>query len=224
MLYALGDPLSFVVLVLAFLVCVTLLGWVSAALSARRGAVAVRQQGRTRPDPRRHVDPFGAVSAAIAGIGWAAPVELPWRRSRGTAVAVLLTGPLLLLALGLAGLAAFGVVHQPVGGASATLLQQGIALDDVAQRVWLLGAFMATYVGALSLVPLPPLPGGHLLFALAPRSPGWQQAEHQLVERNIGTAVLLALVLIPLGSATAVLPAVLDAVLSPLVRVVAGGS
>ena len=71
--------------------------------------------------------------------------------------------------------------------------------------------------------PLPPLPGGTALFAVAPPSLGWQKAHYQLVERNIGTAVVLALLLIPLGGPTALLPTVLGSVVGPLVRVVSGG-
>ena len=76
---------------------------------------------------------------------------------------------------------------------------------------------------ALSLVPLPPLDGGRLLFALAPRSPGWQKAEYQLDERNIGIAVLLALLLIPLGGPQALLPVLLDTLAGPLLDRVTGG-
>ena len=81
---------------------------------------------------------------------------------------------------------------------------------------------MNVYVGALSLVPLPPLDGGRLLFALGPRTAGWQKAEYQLDERNIGVAVLLALLLIPLGGPQALLPTLLDTLAGPLVRLVTG--
>ena len=219
MLYALGRPLSFVLLVVAFVVSAVLAGWVS-SLAARR--VGVREPGRGQPDPRRQLDPFGCVAAAIAGIGWARPVEVPGlRRGSGVALAVL-AGPLVVLALGLGALAGFGVAYGPVG-ASAQLLQNGVTGAPVGQQAWFLGGLMATYVGALSIVPLPPLPGGTALFALAPRTLGWQKAHHQLVERNMGTAVLLALLLIPLGGATALLPTVLDRVLDPLVQAVSGG-
>ena len=71
-------------------------------------------------------------------------------------------------------------------------------------------------IAVLSLVPLPPLDGGRLLFGLAPRTHGWLRAEHQLVERNIGTVVLLALLVIPLGGPVPVLPQVLDSLLEPV--------
>lgn len=219
MLYALGSPLSFVLLLVLFVVCATLMGWVTSLACARRG---LREPGRGRPDPKRQLDPFGAVAAGIAGIGWARPVEVPSQR-RGSGVALaLLSGPLVLLALGLAVLAAYGAVHTPVPGASV-FLQDGISQLPVAQEAWVLGGLMATYVGALSLVPIPPLPGGYAMFAVAPQTLGWQKAHFRLVEQNIGLAVLLALLLIPLGSPQAVLPNVLDSILDPLVRAVSGG-
>ena len=219
MLYALGDPLSFVLLVLAFVVCAVLSGWLSALAAAR---VGLREPGRGRPDPRRQLDPFGCVAAAIAGFGWARPVEVSSvRRGSGVALAVL-TGPLVVLVLGLAALAGFGAAYALVPAAAA-LLQSGLGALPSGQEAWLLGGLMATYVGALGLVPLPPLAGGAALFALAPRAAGWQKAQYQLVDRNLGTAVLLALLLLPLGGSTALLPAVLDQVLSPLVRAVSGG-
>jgi len=230
-LYALGDPVSFLLLLLAFVVCVVLSGWVSALAVSRLGGTTLRQEGRLRPDPRRQVDPFGAVAAAVAGPGWARPVELPHRRRGAGAALSLLAGPLVVLAAGLGLLAAFGAAYRPLSGGGPALLQQGVpagvlgltAGADLAARALLLLGLMATYVGALSLVPLPPLPGGSALFAVAPQTPGWQKAHFQLVERNLGTAVLLALLLVPLGGPSALLPTVLGTVLGPLVRLVSGG-
>jgi hypothetical protein len=62
-----------------------------------------------------------------------------------------------------------------------------------------------------------------LLFGLAPRTHGWLRAEHQLVERNIGVAVLLALLIIPLGGPVPLLPSLLDTVLDPVVAGLCGG-
>ena len=220
MLYALGTPLSFVLLVVAYVVAATVSGWLSAVACRRAG---LRDPGRGRPDPRRQLDPFGTVAAAIAGIGWARPVEAPAHRRGGAVALAVLFGPVVVLALGLAALTGFGVAYGPVP-ASASLLQNGVTGISAGEQAWFLGGLMATYVGALQIVPLPPLPGGTALFALAPRTLGWQKAHFQLVERNIGLAVLLALLLIPLGGSVALLPRVLDSVLDPLVRAVSGGS
>lgn len=220
MLYALGDPLSFLLLVVFFLVAVTAHGWAQCIVSSRLGGRAALTRGATRPDPRRHVDPFGAIAAAIAGVGWARPVELPPRPSRRVLVSVLLVGSVVNLVLGLAALIAFRLLEGNISGVSSLLLQRGVSGDDVASRALLLFGLMNVFVAALSLVPLPPLDGGRLLFALAPRSPGWQKAQHYLVDQNIGVAVLLALLLIPLGGPQALLPTILDTVVSPLVTLV----
>ncbi len=227
MLYALGDPVSFVVLVLSFLTAATLHGWVQSVVAARTGDRRPAAEGRTRLDPRRHVDPFGGVAAAIAGVGWARPLEPPDRRRRGALVAVLLSGAVANLVVGFAVLVGFRLAGGSVTGTTVLLLQRGVGEGlfggELLLRVLLMLGLMNVFVGALSLVPLPPLPGGRLLFALAPRTAGWQKAEYQLDERNIGIAVLLALLLIPLGGPQALLPVLLDTVVGPLADLVTGG-
>ena len=227
MLYALGDPISLVILLVSFVVAVTLHGWVQSAVARRNGDRTVVAEGRTKPDPRRHLDPFGAVSAAIAGIGWAKPIEPPTRSSKGTLVWVLLSGAIANLVVGVAVLATLPLVASAAGSIASVigpsrLLQAGID-GDLAARAILLFGLANLMTGLLALVPLPPPPGGRLLFALAPRSVGWQKAEYQLIERNIGIAVLLALMLIPLGGPQALLPTILDTLAAPLVRLVTGG-
>jgi Zn-dependent protease len=224
-LYALGDPVSLVLLVLSFLVAVTLHGWTQSVVAARAGDRRPAARGRTRPDPRRHVDPFGAVAGAIAGVGWARPVELPDRRSRGQLVTVLLSGAVANLVVGLAVLAGYRLAGGRVTGTTVQLLQFGVGagLGELLLRALLLLGLMNVFVGLLSLVPLPPLDGGRLMFALAPRTAGWQKAEYQLDERNIGVAVLLALLLIPLGGPQALLPVLLDTVAGPVLDRVTGG-
>ncbi len=226
MLYALGDPVSFVVLVLSFVVAATVHGWVQATVAARSGDRRPVAEHRTRLDPRRHLDPFGAVAAAIAGVGWARPLEPPDRRRRGALVTVLLSGAAANLVLGLAVLAGFRLAGGSVTGTTVQVLQYGVGEGiggGLLGRVLLMVGLMNVFVGVLSLVPLPPLDGGRLLFALAPRTPGWQKAEYQLDERNIGIAVLLALLLIPLGGPQALLLVLLDTVVGPLADLVTGG-
>lgn len=223
MLYALGDPVSLVLLLISFVVAVTLHGWVQSVVAKRHGDRTVVAERRTAPDPRRHLDPFGAVAAAIAGIGWARPVEAPDRRRRGALVQILLAGAVANIAVGLGALVALGAVSNvaAVFGPSR-LLQSGVG-GDLGARALLLFGLANLMTGLLSLVPIPPLSGGRLLFGLAPRTPGWQKAEYQLDERNIGIAVLLALLLIPLGGPQALLPTILDTLAGPLVRLVTGG-
>jgi Zn-dependent protease len=224
-LYALAHPAALGVLLLSFVGGITLHGWVQSVVADRLGDRRPRQEGRVKPDPRRHLDPFGCVAAAISGLGWARPAEVLDRRRRGAALAVTLAGPVANLLLGAGLLLAFRATADfGIDGGLASLLQHGVSLSPApGQIALLLGGASQLYLGALSLVPLPPLDGGRLLFALSPRTPGWQKAQHYLVEQNIGIAVLLALLLIPLGGPLPLLPQVLDAVLGPLIKVLTGG-
>jgi Zn-dependent protease len=222
-LYALAHPASLAVLLASYVVGLTVHGVVQAAVARWRGDRRPAQEGRLKADPRVHIDPFGAVGALISGLGWVRPVELQ-RRRKAVVVWVGLAGPAVQLLLGIGLLLLWRVVSgpdDPFPGGAAYFLQHGSRLMHASDVLLLVGASQL-YLGALSLVPLPPLDGGRLLFGLAPRTQGWLRAEHQLVERNIGIAVLLVLLLVPLGGPVPILPDLLDAVLSPLLRLLCG--
>lgn len=219
MLYALAHPLSLLVLLLSFVLGLTAHGLAQAWFARRLGDRKVVLEGRLTADPRRHIDPFGAVAALISGLGWVHPVLPPWGRRRGEVVLLTLIGPAVNVVAGVGLLLAWRFAFGPaadVGGGLAYELQHGLPTGDVPGALLLLAGASQLYLGVLSLVPLPPLDGGRLLFALAPRSHGWQRAEYQLVERNIGVAVLLALLIIPLGGPVPILPQLLDVLLGPL--------
>lgn len=225
MLYALSHPAALLVLLVSFLVGLTLRGSWEALLARWLGDRRPAAEGRLKPDPRRQVDPFGAVAALISGLGWSRPVELYRTRDRRLLLAVTLGGPALNLALGVALLLLWRALDgpgDPFGSGAAYYLQHGAGSLTAGDAVLLAGASQL-YLGALALIPLPPLEGGHLLFGLAPRTQGWLRAEHHLVERNIGVAVLLALLIIPLGGPVPLLPTLLDSVLDPLVQGLCGG-
>lgn len=225
MLYSLGDPFSLLLLLIGAVLAVTLQGVTHAWVAGRVGDSRPAREGRTKLDPRNHLDPFGAVAALIAGIGWTKPLDPPERSSKATVSAVLLSGPLVNIALGLGLLVAYSFAGGvALGGRGVVVfLQDGFIAGNAGVRALFLIGLSMLFFGALALVPLPPLPGGRLLFALAPNSAGWQKARYQLIERNIGVAILLALLLIPLGGPRALLPVLLDTVLGPLVALVTGG-
>lgn len=222
MLYALDDLTSFLLLLVATVVALTLHGWVSALVALRSGDRAIAAERRTGPDPRRQIDPFGAIAALVGGVGWSLPVGSPDRRRRGALLATTLLPAVVMIAVGLALLAGWAGVS---GGSVPASSEPSIALRDgtpgapAGELALLLLGVVHLYTGLLSLVPLLPLAAGRLLFALAPRSRGWQQAELQLGERNIGTAILLGLLLLAPG----LVFSILDALGGPLAALATGG-
>ena len=233
MLYALGRPASFAVLLVSFVVGMLLHGWVQGVVAVRMGDGVARLQRRHKPEPRVHIDPFGAVGALIGGLGWAHPVELPGRRDRARAIAVALAGPAVNVLVGVGLLVLWRVALRDgasasvaaawghAGGAGADL-QHGFSFagDALGFAVLLAGASQL-YLGVLSLVPIPPLDGGRLLFALAPSTLGWQRARHYLIGQNLGMVLVLVMLVLPLGGRLLLL-SVLDQLLSPLLRVLLG--
>lgn len=220
MLYALRHPVALLVLAAGFVVAVTLHGWAQARTAALAGDRGPRFAQRTRLDPRRHLDPFGAVAAVLGGTGWAAPVATGPRRPGGVRlVATLLSGPAVNLAVAAASVAgyrmlggdAFSLRSASVSG----LLHGDISRVDTATGVLLFGVANLA-VGLLALVPIPPLDGGRLLFAFAPRSRGWQRAEHVLGDQNWGVGVLLLLLLLPIAGVRPLLLVLLDLAGNPL--------
>jgi membrane-associated protease RseP (regulator of RpoE activity) len=175
-----------------------------------------------------YVDPYGCVSAAIGGTGWGSPVDVSnfVRRPGGRVVAQLLAGPVVLCALGVAALLAFqswtgfdfsgsgellAVVH---GDAFATShVHYAIGFGEVA--LFLAGVEWLT-MGILAIMPLPPLDGGKLLFALVPRTLGWQRAHYRLDEENWGALILLVLAL-PIIVRTPILIQFLGRIVDPIV-------
>lgn len=200
MLRALGQPISFLGLLTGFL-----LGVVCHRLAQ---ALVARSSG----DPRRALDPFGAVAAAIAGTGWGHSVEMGGYRPDLRRVLGLLAGPLAVAALGVAALSALPLVGGTTGALGFLRPSQVIGgVGGAAGQVFLLCLGMQLLaVAALSLIPLPPLTGWAVLERLAPRSPGWDKARYWLVERNIGVVVLLALLLLPLGGGVPLLLVLVD--------------
>lgn len=229
MLYALSHPLALLGLALGFIAAISLHAAVQAIVATRTGDRRPAAEGRVAIDPRRHLDPFGAVAAALAGPGFGRAVEVGSPVFRGRApwrpVLVLATGPLasgalavgLLVAARATGAAGLGLHLQlsdllhgrtlGASGVSLLLLEAGAA---------------ALAVALLALVPLPPLDAGRALFSVAPRSHGWQRARHWLIEQNVGLVAVLVLLIIPIAGERPLLLVLLDTLARPLLDALAG--
>jgi Zn-dependent protease len=200
-LFALGTPVAFLALLAAFLLALCLRA-IAIRLTARTLGLADRHES-IGPRLREDVDPFGAVGAAIAGVGWGKMLsvdDIPRYRGRGRAAMVFLAGPLVNIVLGEILLGAYAVAFP---GNDLSLLSPGSVLLGVggpAGQVVLLslGVGLLSF-GVLGLIPIPPLDGFGIMYN-ALRRPGastqWMRLWFE--EKNIGVVILVACCLFPI--------------------------
>ena len=200
MLFALRTPVAFAALLVAFLLALCLRA-IAIRLAARSLGLADRHES-IGPRLREDVDPFGAVGAAIAGVGWGKILsvdDIPRFRGRGRAAMVFLAGPLVNIVLGEILFGAY-VVAFPGSDLSLSPGSVLLGVDGPAGQVVLLslGVGLLSF-GVLGLIPIPPLDGFGIMYH-ALRRPGasiqWMRLWFE--DKNIGTVILLACCLFPL--------------------------
>lgn len=201
MLFALNTPVAFAALVVSFLLGLTLRS-VAIRLTARTLGIAERRDS-IAPRPREDVDPFGAVAAAIGGMGWGKKIsvdEIPRFRGRGRAAMVFLAGPLTCIVLGEILIGAYALAFPDnvlglIGPADVLLGIRGPAGQVILLS---LGVGLLSF-GLLAIIPIPPLDGfGVLYFALRKPGPGIQWMRLWFEDKNIGVLILLICCLFPL--------------------------
>jgi len=154
------------------------------------GDPTAKRMHRLSLNPLRHIDWFGLLMMVVAGFGWAKPVPVDSRYFKKPKQGMALTalaGPVsnLLLAL----LLLFGA-KQIYLRASYSQLNQDIFSS------LLTTALLSIGLGLFNLIPIPPLDGSKVLFALLPD----RQYNFILKYERIGMLVMLALVFLNVGS------------------------
>lgn len=143
-----------------------------AATAVALGDNTPRIQGRLTLDPRAHLDWVGGPLLFLTGFGWAKPVQ--WNPNRvnmpvkQASILIALAGPLSNLVLALISM----VLARLIGG-SAILTNF---------LVWF--STINVYLAVFNLIPIPPLDGSHVLFALLPgdnMSLQWQLRQYGFV-------------------------------------------
>jgi Zn-dependent protease len=175
----------------AVLVVSSLQGFAIAAAAGALGDAGPRHDGRLSLDPLRQVDPLGGLVGMIFAAGWGRWAAIDPRALRhgrcdlplvvGAGFAAIVVG---VLALRFGRPLLLPLLPDTAAALTFTLMQTIIEL----------GLWFALF----SLLPLPPLAGGHLLIAVWPR----------LRERLAGVQLFLGLILAVLvasGMATRVL-------------------
>ncbi|WIM94568.1 hypothetical protein ACTOB_006600 [Actinoplanes oblitus] len=168
--------------------------------------VGLAERGDTMtPSPRRDIDPFGAVGAALGGMGWGRQLtvdDVPRWRGRGRAAAVFAAGPVACILAGELVLAGFALATPDAStfhDLSVAAVLHGAGSTWTEQIMLSLGGGLLAF-GLLALIPIPPLDGfGILYYALPHPGHSMQWMRLWLEDKNIGILLLLIFSLFPGG-------------------------
>ncbi|HKW06616.1 MAG TPA: site-2 protease family protein [Candidatus Dormibacteraeota bacterium] len=150
------------VLVPALLIAIPVHEIGHAAAAYWLGDRSVRYYGYFKPDPRRYLDPYGAIAVFLALVGWGRRVPIQSNRitTTGQKVIYQLAGPAANLAVGIVlGFILRALLH--AGAPMSFELGPGLLLAAVFAIV-----FLNLSVFAFNLLPVPGLDGWNVIEAL----------------------------------------------------------
>ena len=185
-----GSLLDMVLRLAAVLLCLTVHETCHGLAAYALGDPTARRAHRLSLNPLRHIDWFGLLMMFAVGFGWAKPVPVNpnyFKKPRQGMALTALAGPVSNFLLALLTLLAARIFCD-VAAYSET--NQSI-LDFL-----LMVAVLSIGLGLFNLVPIPPLDGSKVLFAVLP-----DRAYNQLMCYELyGMLVLFALVFFDVGS------------------------
>lgn len=152
-----------------------------AAMAVRLGDNTPKWQGRYTLNPLVHIDPVGALLVLFTGFGWARPVQWNPRNtntdSQLATILVSLAGPVSNLLLAILALLLIRLGLMP-----------GLLLTNFATSFALINVMLFVF----NLIPVPPLDGSHILFAL------WPNMSYQIrgILNQYGFLILFAIILL----------------------------
>lgn len=154
--------LTLLIIAAASLLCIALHELSHGFVAWRLGDPTAKNAGRLTLNPIKHLDLFGLLMMLIAKVGWAKPVPVDMRYfkhpKQGMAITAL-AGPAANFLTALAATAAASLIYHV-----APLRPVWVAVLCFLSNMSLLGVGM----GLFNLIPISPLDGSKILFALLP--------------------------------------------------------
>ncbi len=185
-----GSMLDMVLRLAAVLLCLTVHETCHGLAAYALGDPTARRAHRLSLNPLRHIDWFGLLMMFAAGFGWAKPVPVNpnyFKKPKQGMALTALAGPVSNFLLALLTLLA------------ARIFCDVAAYSETNQRILdflLMMAVLSIGLGLFNLVPIPPLDGSKVLFAVLPdRAYDWLMRNERY-----GMLLLFALVFFDVGS------------------------
>lgn len=152
-----STTIAFISAIVAFLTAFTIHEFSHALTAYLLGDETAKNAGRLTLNPLAHIDPFGFLFLILFRIGWGKPVPMNiqnFKYPRLFGVLAGFAGPFSNLILALISLYAY----------------KYIGFTENSAAFFYVLAYMNVMLGVFNLLPIPPLDGSHLIFALIPES------------------------------------------------------
>ena len=185
-----GSLLSMVTRLAAVPLCLTVHESCHGLAAYALGDPTARREHRLSLNPLRHIDWFGLLMMFVAGFGWAKPVPVNpnyFKKPKQGMALTALAGPVSNFLLALLMLLA------------ARIFCDVAAYSEANQRILdflLMVALLSIGLGLFNLLPIPPLDGSKVLFAVLPDGTYNQLMRYE----RYGMLLLFALVFFDVGS------------------------
>lgn len=167
------DIYTIIARIIVLLVAFTIHELAHAVTADYLGDPTPRRMGRITLNPLKHLDPFGTIMLIIAGFGWAKPVMVNPMNMRGnprTSMAIVaIAGPLSNLVM-----AAIAAVFFRAGLVDTNSLFLGNASSLSLANLLIQFLYINLALAFFNLIPVPPLDGSKILFAILPPELGYR--------------------------------------------------
>ena len=203
---------AFIAVAIIVLVAFPIHEFAHAMAAFQLGDSTARLFGRLTLDPRAHLDPMGAILLLVAGFGWAKPTPVNAHNLRGGRsgeAIVAFAGPASNLVLATAAAVPLRFIFA-----------SGMDVPAVVVNTLVILVSLNLLLMVFNLIPIPPLDGSKVLFALMNRQ---TEMRWRPVLEQYGFLILIAAVFLPIlpGRETLV-GAVVGQVLDPVYQLLVG--